>query len=197
MKKFLLTLGVIFASLTASAQLVFVDAEGKELADGATVTMDKTGYNDFEEFQVGLEGISVKNTTDKGMRFNLTFQVTEIPSGSFTCCFGGTCLAPVSKPSELLLEQMVSKANAVDEILSTEWVPAPGKYGTCKVTISLSTGRTLNVNFVYADPSPVQGITLDKKIAGYFDATGKPQDKLQKGLNLVRYTDGTVRKVIR
>ena len=120
MKKFLLTLGVIFASLTASAQLVFVDAEGKELADGATVTMDKGHLNDFDEYQVNLEGISVKNTTDKGMRFNLTFQVTEIPSGSFTCCFGGTCLAPVSKPSELLLEQMVSKANAVDEILSTE-----------------------------------------------------------------------------
>ena len=98
MKKFLLTLGVIFASLTASAQLVFVDAEGKELADGATVTMDKGHMNDFDEYQVNLEGISVKNTTDKGMRFNMTFQVTEIPSGSFTCCFGGTCLAPVSKP---------------------------------------------------------------------------------------------------
>lgn len=197
MKKFLLTLGVIFASLTASAQLVFVDAEGKELADGATVTMDKGHLNDFDEYQINLEGISIKNTTDKGMRFDMTFHVTEIPSGGFNCCFGGTCLAPVNKPSELLLEQMVSKANAVDEILNTEWVTAPGKYGTCKVTISLSTGRTLNVHFVYADPSPVQGVTLGKKIAGCFDATGKPLDKLQKGLNLVRYTDGTVRKMIR
>ena len=52
MKKFLLILGVLFASLTSYAQLVFVDAEGNELADGATVTMDKTSYNDFDEFQI-------------------------------------------------------------------------------------------------------------------------------------------------
>ena len=196
MKKFLLTLGVIFASLTASAQLVFVDAEGKELADGATVTMDKTCYNDFDEFQIGLEGISVKNTTEKGMKFNMDFNVTELSYGSFACCYGRTC-QQTSNTGVLSLADCVSKASSVTPIEFTEWLIQEGKYGTCKVTISLSTGRTLNVHFVYADPSPVQGVTLGKKIAGYFDATGKPQDKLQKGLNLVRYTDGTVRKVIR
>ena len=196
MKKFLLTLGVLFASITASAQLVFVDAEGKELADGATVTMNKTVTNDWGEPQINLEGISIKNPTATGMKFDMEATVTQLPSGNFQCCFGSLCQL-ISKPGTLKLEGCVAKKESVQEITFTEWVPAEGKYGTCKVTISLSTGRTLNVNFVYADPSPVQGITLGKKIAGYFDATGKPQDKLQKGLNLVRYTDGTVRKVIR
>lgn len=196
MKKFLLTLGVLFASLTASAQLVFVDAEGKELADGATVTMDKTSYNDFDEFQVGLEGISIKNTTDKGTKFNMDFNVAEISYGSFACCFGGKC-QNTSQTGVLSLTDCVIKANTTSLIEFTEWAIAEGKYGTCKVTISLSTGRSLNVNFVYADPAPVQGITEGKKVAGYYDATGKPQSKLRKGLNLVRYTDGTVKKVIR
>ena len=62
MKKILLLLGALLASITSSAQLVFVDAEDNELADGATITMSETSYNDFEELQVGLEGISIKNT---------------------------------------------------------------------------------------------------------------------------------------
>ena len=91
----------------------------------------------------------------------------------------------------------MSKANTVTPIEFTEWLITEGQYGTCKVTITLSTGRSLHVVFNYADPSAVEKISTNKKVAGYYDITGKPQTKLQKGINLVRYADGSVKKIIR
>lgn len=196
MKKILLLLGALLASITSSAQLIFVDAEDNELADGATITMSRTSYNDFEEFQVALEGISIKNTSEKGTKFNMNFNVTQITYGNFSCCFGGKC-QNTSKTGVLSLTDCVSKANTVTPIEFTEWLITEGQYGTCKVTITLSTGRSLNVIFSYADPAAVQNISAHKKVAHYYDITGKPQPRLQKGINLVRYTDGTVKKVIR
>ncbi len=196
MKKILLLLGALLASITSSAQLVFVDAEDNELADGATITMSETSYNDFEELQVGLEGISIKNTSEKGTKFNMDFNVTQITYGNFSCCFGGKC-QNTSKTGVLSLTDCVSKANTVTPIEFTEWLITEGQYGTCKVTITLSTGRSLHVVFNYADPSAVEKISTNKKVAGYYEITGKPQTKLQKGINLVRYADGSVKKIIR
>jgi len=196
MKKFLLTLGVMLSSLTMSAQLVFVDANGKELANNATITMNKAEMNEWDEFQVALEGISIKNTSSSAQTFNMDVEVKDLANGSFACCFGETCKNAM-KATTISLKDLSIKGSTTVAITNTEWViDAEGQYGTTKVAFKLSTGNTLNVNFVYADPASIYAASEGKKIAGIFDMTGKSIKAMQKGINIVRFTDGTVKKHI-
>ncbi len=196
MKKLLLVLGVMLCSLTTTAQLVFVDANGKELANGATITMDKAEVNDWDEFQISLEGISVKNTTSKSLTFTMDAVVSTLPNGSFACCFGSTCKNAM-KPATINLANLKIDANTTTAITNTEWViDGEGQYGTCTVEFKLSTGNTLKVNFVYADPANVTALNASKKIVAIFDMTGNKINALKKGINLIRYADGSVKKRI-
>lgn len=193
MKKLLLAMGVMLCSLNITAQLIFVDAEGKELANGATITMDKAEMNDFDELEVLLEGVSIKNTSSSAQTFTMDAVVSALPSGSLNCCFGTTC-RNATEPKTINLTGLKIAANTTTKIINTEWITEEGKYGTCKVQFKLSTGNTLNVEFVYADPSNVSGVAASQKIKAIYDMTGKQVKSLQRGINLVRYADGSVKK---
>lgn len=200
MKKFLLSLGVFIASIGTSAQLVFVDEAGNELADGATVTMDKLEEDPFASepsYMVPMEGIGIRNNSESVVDFDINVQLNSISNGEYVCCYGSQCLPPAKQPGKLVIAAQKIKAVTTKMITNTEWKPVTGQYGTCSVTYSLSTGRTLNVNFVYADPSSVQGTEVTKKVLTIYDVTGKKVNRFQKGLNLMRYNDGSVKKVIR
>lgn len=57
----------------------------------------------------------------------------------------------------------------------------------------------MTLHFVYADPTGINGIssTQDKKMAAIYSASGAKLADMQKGLNIVKYTDGTTAKVLR
>lgn len=200
MKKILLSLGMFIITISTSAQLVFVDEKGNELADGATVKMDKLEEDPFASelaYMIPMEGIGIRNNSESVVDFDINIQLTNISNGEYVCCYGSQCLPPVNQPGKLVIASQKIKALTTKMIENTEWKPVTGQYGTCSATYTLSTGRTLNVNFVYANPSSVQSIEVAKNIQTIYDATGKKVDKFRKGLNLIRYNDGSVKKVIR
>jgi len=196
MKKLLLTLGVVLFSLNISAQLVFVDANGKELSNGTVVTMDKVGTNDWDEAEIKLEGISIRNTSNNNKEFTMDVEVTSLPYGDFSCCFGMTCQS-ASKATTMTLKNLSISKDATELIKNTEWVLYdPTHYGTCSTKFTLSTGAYIYVNFVNADPASVSASSVAKKIVAIFDLAGNRIKALQRGVNLVRYADGSVRKRI-
>lgn len=196
MRRILLTLGVLLISMTMSAQLVFVDADGRELADGSTITMNNAVKNDWGEIQVDLKGISIKNTSAIAQDFTMDVEVKELPAGGFACCYGTTC-KNTKKPSTMNLKNLSIDANATEMISNTEWVmEEDGNYGTCAVTFKLSTGNTLNVNFVYAESTDISHVSEKAEITAIYDITGKSIKTMQKGMNIVHYSDGTVKKII-
>lgn len=200
MKKILLSLGMFAATVSASAQLVFVDETGNELADGATVMMDKLEEDPFASelaYMIPMEGIGIRNNSESVVDFDIDIQLNDISSGEYVCCYGSQCLPPVNQPSKLSIASQKIKALTTKTIENTEWKPATGQYGTCSVTYTLSTGRTLNVNFVYTAPSSVRNIEITKRVSTIYDTTGRMVNKPRKGLNLIRYNDGSVKKVIR
>lgn len=196
MRRILLTLGVLLTSMTMSAQLVFVDADGRELADGSTITMNNAVKNDWGEIQVDLKGISIKNTSAIAQNFTMDVEVKELPAGSFACCYGMTC-KNTKKPSTMNLKNLSIDANATEMISNTDWaMEEDGHFGTCAVTFKLSTGNTLNVNFVYTESTDISHVSEKAEITAIYDITGKSIKTMQKGMNIVHYTDGTVKKII-
>ncbi len=194
-------IGAVICSLTASAQVVFADENGNEYANDATVTITEASYNDFDEFQMSLGNVYLKNTKGSSLAFNMTVNVTDLPANSngFSCCFGSQC-QNIQQAGIIYLNNCVFDVEEYG--LSTslhliEWFPKVGQYGQCKAVISLSTGRTLNVIFDYAETNAVQGVATAKRVATICDAAGKRVNGLQKGLNIVRYSDGSIKKVMR
>jgi len=196
MKKLLLTLGVVLFSLNISAQLVFVDSKGNELSNGTVVTMDKVEISIWDDTEIKLEGISIKNTSKNSVDFTMDVDVSSLPNGNFSCCFGSTCRS-VGKISSMKLTNLNIEGNKTEAIKNTEWVlENPNEYGTCSTKFTLSTGAYIYVNFVYADPASVSASSVAKKIVAIFDLAGNRIKALQRGVNLVRYADGSVRKRI-
>ena len=191
----------------------FQDANGNEVKDGTTLTLSK-----LENGQIST-GLFVKNISGKQTAGNLSIDITNMPNGSFASCAFGSCLAAWTTAGAYESAKNVVEANADAENIATEWVPAA--YGdwtgtmqievrevktTTKFGITQSTpgevtgyGPKVTLHFVYADPTGINGIssTQDKKVAAIYSASGAKLADMQKGLNIVKYTDGTTAKVLR
>ena len=98
MRKFLL-LSVLFCSaLTMMAQgnsreLVLVDASGKVVTEGATLSFNKMEDGGFGDLKVIHTGLKVRNTTGKDLKVMLTAEIVDIDNGSSTLqvCFPSEC----------------------------------------------------------------------------------------------------------
>jgi len=196
MKKILSLLIALSAILSASAQsgLRFVDANGTPIADGTTLTMSEAEEDFFDDINVLLKGIWVQNTTSSDIFATLTAEVKSIPSGSFSCCLGSQC-KEIAKTGTLTIDNVTIKANDKSEIVNTEWKPTPSQYGTCEVTLQLGTADKITVNFVYADTSAITSLSSSKKVVAYYTLDGKQISSPLKGITLVRYNDGSIKKI--
>lgn len=196
MKKILTFLIALSAILSASAQsgLRFVDANGTPIADGTTLTMSEAEEDFFGDINVLLKGIWVQNTTSSDISASLTADVKSIPSGTFACCLGSQC-KEIAKTGTLTIDNVTIKANDKSEIVNTEWKPTPAQYGTCEVTLQLGTADKITVNFVYADPSAITSLSSSKKVVAYYTLDGKQISSPLKGITLVRYNDGSIKKI--
>lgn len=188
----------------------FQDANGNEVKDGTTLTLSK-----LENGQIST-GLFVKNISGKQTAGYLSIDITNMPNGSFASCAFGSCLAAWTTAGAYESAKNVVEANADAENIATEWVPVA--YGDWTGTIQLvvlgvnknkfgiSTpgdiigyGPKVTLHFVYADPTGINGIssTQGKKVAAIYSASGAKLADMQKGLNIVKYTDGTTAKVLR
>lgn len=210
MKKLLSTFLTAFCALPLLAQsstIIFTDENGNEIADGTTITADKTVTDDFGDMLIP-SGIYVKNLSaeDAGVRIN--YIIKTLDNGTMQICFPMACVSKNTTGTFKTDNGMMSANEKRD--LQTEWLPQT--YGKCTVTYqiemmkqtsvfppkyeSLGTGASITVNYVYADPAAINAITDDSHSAtsAYYDAAGARLARPRHGLNIVRKSDGKVVK---
>jgi len=198
-------------AMLAQSGVVFVDAaeNGNEIADGATITVNKLEGNLISS------GLYVANTTSDGKYISVGFEIESLPSGSHQICFPMNCTQQ-QKSGSYETPYGSMKGNTT-KTLQAEWIPET--YGTCTVTYTIKyykmggafpnytytyegDGATITVNYVYPDPAGVNSATAGSQIRSveYFDLAGQKVAKPKKGVFLKRtvYTTGkaTTRKVV-
>ena len=210
MKKLLSTFLAAFCALPLLAQsstIIFTDENGTEIADGATVTANKPVTDDFGEMLIP-SGIYVKNQSADDIGIHINYTISALDNGTMQICFPMTCVSK-SATGTFMTDNGLLSANEKRD-LQTEWLPQA--YGRCTVTYqiemmkqtsvippryeSLGTGAAITVNYVYADPSAINGITNDSRsvTSTCYDAAGARQAHPRHGLNIIRKSDGKVVK---
>ena len=180
----------------------FINAAGEIIENGSTIVMQNvekeedpgTGeitYKVPADFQVK----NVSNSFGEAVR--LCMNITRIDNGEFSTCALGNCIPPKSEVGELFTSAQKLDMGAASGDLLTEWYAF--EYGKCIVfgTFTfLEYGPKITVEFNNPDPAgiseaagktvtPVERYTLD----------GRTATATQKGIQVVRYSDGSVRKV--
>lgn len=213
-KLFTLCIALLFSCVAMNAQnFIFVDGEGNTIENGATLTMDQVSYKEdfvfnpdgsYEIIQVPmipLSGVYIKNNSSESQSCKVTYNVTALPNGTFAACRAGNC-------SNLDSEGTIEKnANAdagktIDISTGTEWVPVAAGTTTVKISAqgskSMLPDSEITINFIYDGTASIDGIqnNADNKVVARYSINGQLLDAPQKGINILKYADGRIEKVI-
>lgn len=213
-KLFTLCIALLFSCVAMNAQnFIFVDGDGNTIENGATLTMDQVSYKEnfvfnpdgsYEKIQVpmiSLSGVYIKNNSAESQSCKVTYNVTALPNGSFAACCAGNC-------SNLHSEGTIEKnANAdagktIDISTDTEWVHVAAGTTTVKISAqgskSMLPDSEITINFIYDGTASIDGIqnNADNKVVARYSINGQLLDAPQKGINILKYADGRIEKVI-
>lgn len=214
-KLFTLCIALLFSCVAMNAQnFIFVDGDGNTIENGATLTMDQVSYKEdfvfnpdgsYEIIQevpmISLNGVYIKNNSAESQSCKVTYNVTALPNGSFAACCAGNC-------SNLDSEGTIEKnANAdagktIDISTDTEWVPVAAGTTTVKISAqgskSMLPDSEITINFIYDGTASIDGIqnNADNKVVARYSINGQLLDAPQKGINILKYADGRIEKVI-
>lgn len=213
-KLFTLCIALLFSCVAMNAQnFIFVDGDGNTIENGATLTMDQVSYKEdfvfnpdgsYEIIQVlmiSLSGVYIKNNSAESQSCKVTYNVTALPNGSFAACCAEIC-------SNLDSEGTIEKnANAdagktIDISTDTEWVPVAAGTTTVKISAqgskSMLPDSEITINFIYDGTASIDGIqnNADNKVVARYSINGQLLDTPQKGINILKYADGRIEKVI-
>lgn len=213
-KLFTLCIALLFSCVAMNAQnFIFVDGDGNTIENGATLTMDQVSYKEdfvfnpdgsYEIIQVPmipLSGVYIKNNSSESQSCKVTYNVTALPNGSFAVCCAGNC-------SNLDSEGTIEKnANAdagktIDISTDGEWVPVAAGTTTVKISAqgskSMLPDSEITINFIYDGTASIDGIqnNADNKVVARYSINGQLLDAPQKGINILKYSDGRIEKVI-
>ncbi|MBR5688724.1 MAG: Omp28-related outer membrane protein [Prevotella sp.] len=165
MKKFLLLFwmtltGILSGFGQSTNAIVFVDANGTVLEDGATLTINTPTKDDFGD-DILLSGLSIKNVSDEAVSASIHVNIKSISNGKLQICFPTACITK-EEACTFVTNGVELAAGAVRD-LQTEWVPAED--GTCLVTYqielmkqtvefptefeSVGMGSTVTIKYVY------------------------------------------------
>lgn len=218
-KLFTLCISLLFSCVAMNAQnFIFVDGDGNTIENGATLTMDQVaykedividpnlpdGYEIVKTAMVPLTGVLVKNNSDNSLSCKISYDVKELPNGSFAACCAGNCTVVPNEEGEIFVIEKNANADAgktIDISTDTEWVPASAGTTTVKISVqgssSMLPDSEITVNFVYSSTS-VDGIqnNADNKVVARYSVNGQLLDAPQKGINILKYADGRTEKVI-
>lgn len=196
--------------------LQFVDENGNIVSNGSTIE-GKFEYIDdgFQQYYQVSTGLYVKNNANTDTGVGVEFTINNIDNGSINCCFPSNCIF-TSKTGEYQTENNYLTANETKSF-ATEWIPSD--YGKCSATFKLKVmemkeevvfdvpivtyefkayGPSVTVNFTYDENSTgIEDITdNNKKISAYYTLDGKTIKKPQKGVNIVKYSNGKTTKIV-
>ena len=194
----------------------FVDKDGNVVADGTTWTVSEKVEDLFYGLMIPSE-LSVKNTSGEDANVAVDFQVTQISGGAFQICFPTNCQ---TRTDVTEVEETGALEMAAGEVkdMATEWVVKPfdsdvEATGTCTATVQLKVMELIEGSFRYEVKAYGPKITLvfsnngttgigsveavgGKKVEAYYSLSGRRLSVPQKGLNIVKFADGTARKVV-
>lgn len=189
----------------------FCDKNGNVVPDGSEITAAEIDWMIPGVMFAIPTGLEVKNTSSENEYCGVEFLVEELPNGRVDCCFPVNCQTNNTVG--------VTKTTVVGPLtpgelkdFATEWYPQDGAYGTAKATFRLMVydegfngaklfrayGPSVTVTFVYQDPAGINDAVSgsDVKEAGRYSLDGRTIDGKASGLNIVKMSDGTVRKVL-
>lgn len=203
MKKFFTLIAMAFVAVASHAQIVFLDPEGKEYADGQTMTIYSTVDPDWGD--VILEAPSIKNTSASSVSVSLNVDIKTLPENTAVqMCFPESCffldIIGSYNTQSTNMEAGSTRSTA------TEWSCYDSElddyaYGVCTVIITAyangNKSSAVTVNYVNADPAGIN--TVDANAASVvksYDLQGR-ENANAKGIVIERLSNGSVRKVIK
>lgn len=170
-------------------------------------------------------GLYVENTSSEEVFCAIDYQVTQIDGGVFQICFPTNCV-PQTTVTDLISTGTGPIQASSKNDLRTEWIVRIASteteyHGICKATIRLKTMRQVKtgevggypiydyelvgygpkVEIIFYNDGTTEGITAPEKagqaeVEAYYSLDGCRRDVPQKGLNIVKYSDGTAKKVV-
>ena len=212
MKKIFTLVAVITTAMVANAQSFVFTHQGKVLENGATVEVKaheylyeyttKTGKT-IQEWLVDCETdetFLLQNNTGSDIAYEGVLTVPERDNNwDLQWCLGTTCKPVTELPMTMNEVLPANETQSVNYHAAIE--PQIGDYGSMLSTITINANgesRTVNIRFTYDESSngiaDVQNVNV-KEVARYA-ANGSLLTAPQAGLNIVRMSDGSVRKVV-
>lgn len=198
-----LLMGVMSAWSQTDNTFRFVDKNGNEVPDGTELTITEVEEDVFGGVMMPT-GLYIKSNQNGTVYGSMAYDILEISSGAFQVCFPENC---TSKSAAGTYETPFGAVKTED--IMAEWMPEA--YGTAKVTLQPKTykhnnvtgntsflgyGPKITINFVYADPSGITATGAEGKTeVGRYAVDGRRLAQPQRGLNIVRTSDGKTHKV--
>ena len=220
-KLFTFCVAVAMGSLMAYAQddvchdYEFVTAEGTVIPDGSSIVISRIEKEEDpetgEEMVMVVADFTVKNVSgNNDALVRIVNNITRIDNGSYNTCAMGLCIPGKTEPGEFYTSHASIPQGSTAGDLQTEWYP--DAYGKCIVELQLEIGEKYGFNdfefidfgpkitavFDYPDPSGVKEVQEGMAVSetAHFTLDGARTSASQKGVHVVRYSDGKVRKVI-
>lgn len=221
-KSFLLIAAAMFT--TASYAQVdqtfsFVDKDGKEVKSGTVITVNTVEEDPGTAEDMISTGLYVKNNTKEKQGVGAFFNIKKLDNGSFQICFPMLCSEGITATGMDRTKGGTMNAGQV-KTLGAEWFPKAD--GVCEVEFKLeyytinkgmggfeSLERMEEEDMEYPMPSVtvnfVKGATAingikdgeNVEVTGIYDATGKLMQTTQKGLNIVKLSNGKTVKIVK
>ncbi len=211
--------GTAYAQVDNSLQ--FEDKNGNVIPDGSTITIDEVEFVDdgMDGYYQINSGLFVRNNKAEKVGAGLVYTISRIDNGTLNSCYPAVC--PVPAPSApgtySAARNGVLEPNELKNF-QTEWILA-GKdaFGECTATFKLEVreyslngigvptpgeliayGPSVTINFVNKSSAGINDTSTSesKTIVARYTADGRKLDAPAKGLNIVKYSDGTAAKVV-
>lgn len=197
----------------------FVDKDGKEVKSGTVITVNTVEEDPLTGEDMIPTGLYVKNNTKEKQGVGAFFNIKKLDNGKFQICFPMLCSEAITATGMDRTKGGTMNAGQV-KTLGAEWFPVAD--GFCEVEFKLeyytinkgmggfeSLERMEEEDMEYPMPSVtvnfVKGATAingikdgeNVEVTGIYDATGKQIQTTQKGLNIVKLSNGKTVKIVK
>ena len=204
MKKFFTLIAVLGMAAYASAQSFVFTKGGEVVEDNATFTFYaeevEVDYGFGPEILLHLgapEDLLLKNNTSEDIPITAILTYTDASPWEMSWCMGETCKTVGDSPYEIT-EVLPANSTMKLDYHADEY--AVGIYGSFAANMRIEANgesRSVNINLVYLDPASVGEVSKANvtEVARYA-VDGRQLTQPQRGLNIVKMSDGSVKKVM-
>lgn len=184
--------------------------------DGETYNATEVEVDEWGSTMV-LSGLYVHNTSEDDSPARVHLTIDSLPSGAIQFCMLGNCAMPRNVGVDNVKGGTIG-AGANDDMM-LEWLPDENSYGTATITLQANPatvtmglfnntyadiegvrGPKITVHFVNPDPAGISNVNAkaaSSEVAAIYNVRGEQLSSMQKGVNIVRYADGTTRKILK